>query len=196
MSEFTTHPHVETRVPRARAAERRPDSENTVLQLQRTAGNAVVTELLRRSTGNRETVQRKGSTPKKPKKTSSPVPKSCSDDAKACFSVSRHRAWLLKPGKVVVIEVSALGGRKGHPTPTGRTFTVINKDANHHSSKYKDSKTGKPAPMPHYVQFASEVGFHAGSLSTESHGCVHLSAADAKKFFDALEVGDRVDVVP
>ena len=133
--------------------------------------------------------------PKK-KKTSTPVPASCSADARACFSISRRRAWLLQPGRVVQLDVPALGGRKGHPTPQGHTFKVIDKDANHHSSKYKDPKTGKGAPMPHYVHFAPQVGFHAGSLGTESHGCVHLSPRDAKTFFDNLNVGDRVDVVP
>lgn len=133
--------------------------------------------------------------PQGKKKKSTPVPAKCSADAKACFSISQRRAWLLKSGKVVQVEVSALGGRKGHPTPQGK-FTVLNKDKDHHSSKYNDPKTGKPAPMPHYVQFAPAVGFHAGSLSTESHGCVHLSAGDAKTFFDSLGKGDRVDVVP
>lgn len=133
--------------------------------------------------------------PQAKKKKSTPVPAKCSADAKACFSISQHRAWLLKAGKVVQVEVSALGGRKGHPTPQGK-FTVIDKDKNHHSSKYNDPKTGKPAPMPNYVNFAPAVGFHAGSLSTESHGCVHLSAGDAKTFFDNLSKGDRVDVVP
>ena len=50
--------------------------------------------------------------------------------------------------------------------------------------------------MPRYVHFAPQAGFPAGSLSTESHGCVHLSAGDAKTFFDNLDKGDRVDVVP
>jgi hypothetical protein len=130
------------------------------------------------------------------KKTSTPVPASCSADARACFSISRRRAWLLQPGRVAQLDVPALGGRKGHSTPQGHTFKVIDKDANHHSSKYKDPKTGKGAPMPHYVHFAPQVGFHAGSLGTESHGCVHLSPRDAKTFFDNLNVGDRVDVVP
>ena len=70
---------------------------------------------------------------------------------------------------------------------------MIYKDKDHRSSKYKVK--GKGAPMPFYVNFAPQVGFHAGSLTTPSHGCVHLSISDAEKFFNNLEVGDRVDVV-
>jgi len=140
-------------------------------------------------------VQRDTKAPTRRKKPATAGLAACSADAKACFSVSQRRAWLLKPGKVVQTEVSALGGRKGHPTPIGK-FTVADKDADHHSSKYKDPKTGKGAPMPNYVHFAPQVGFHAGSLSTESHGCVHLAPGDSKTFFDNLNKGDRVDVVP
>jgi hypothetical protein len=140
-------------------------------------------------------VQRDDKPNVKKKKPPTPVPGKCSNDARACFSISGKRAWLLKPGKVVEIDVPALGGRKGHPTPQGK-FKVVAKDADHHSSIYKDPKTGKPAPMPNYVNFAPAVGFHAGSLAVESHGCVHLSPAGAKIFFDGLKVGDRVDVVP
>ena len=119
------------------------------------------------------------------------LPAPCSPDAKACFSISKKTAWLkLASGNITV---PALGGRKGHPTPRGKSFTVISKDRNHRSSLYK--KKGKGAPMPFYVHFAPAVGFHAGSLATPSHGCVHLSASDAEKFFKNLEVGDRVDVV-
>jgi lipoprotein-anchoring transpeptidase ErfK/SrfK len=70
---------------------------------------------------------------------------------------------------------------------------VIAKDKDHRSSLYKVK--GKGAPMPFYVNFAPAVGFHAGSLSTPSHGCVHLSASDAETFFNNLDVGDRVDVI-
>jgi len=119
------------------------------------------------------------------------LPKPCSPDAKACFSISKKAAWLkLASG---VITVSALGGRNGHPTPLGKSFKVIQKDKDHRSSLYKVK--GKGAPMPFYVNFAPAVGFHAGSLTTPSHGCVHLSASDAEKFFNNLEVGDRVDVI-
>ena len=116
--------------------------------------------------------------------------KACGKRAKACFSISKRMAWLKLASSVVA--VAALGGRKSHPTPVGH-FKVILKDKNHKSTKYKVKK--KPAPMPYYVNFAPQVGFHAGSLKTESHGCVHLSSASAKTFFDNLDVGDGVDVV-
>lgn len=119
---------------------------------------------------------------------SSGVPSQCRTTARACFSISRRTAWLLGPGRQVVVAVPALGGRPGHPTPTGQ-FQVIFHDQNHFSSKYH-------APMPFYVNFTSQVGFHAGSLSVLSHGCVHLSRANAERFFNYLNNGDQVDVVP
>jgi Domain of unknown function (DUF4157)/L,D-transpeptidase catalytic domain len=123
--------------------------------------------------------------------TTQSLPKPCSPDAKACFSVSKKTAWLKLAS--AIISVLALGGRKGHPTPLGKSFKVIRKDKDHRSSLYKVK--GKGAPMPFYVNFAPAVGFHAGSLATPSHGCVHLSASDAERFFNNLEVGDRVDVI-
>jgi hypothetical protein len=120
------------------------------------------------------------------------LPKPCSPDAKACFSVGKQQAWL-KLASGEIISVPALGGRKGHRTPLGKKFKVISKDKDHKSSLYKVK--GKGAPMPFYVNFAPAVGFHAGSLSTPSHGCVHLSASDAERFFNNLDVGDRVDVI-
>jgi hypothetical protein len=122
----------------------------------------------------------------------SQMPASCGN-AKACFSISARTAWLTTASGV--IKVNALGGRAGHPTPTGNHFKVIFKDAHHRSTKYKDKRTGQSAPMPFYVNFAPEVGFHAGSLSEESHGCIHLSQADAQTFFNHLQVGDPVTVI-
>jgi hypothetical protein len=121
-------------------------------------------------------------------RSSSGVPSQCRANAKACFSISRRTAWLLRPGRHVVVAVPALGGRPGHPTPTGQ-FSVQFHARDHFSSRYH-------APMPFYVNFTNEVGFHAGSLSVLSHGCVHLSRANAERFFDYLSNGDPVDVVP
>lgn len=118
----------------------------------------------------------------------SSVPAGCRATAKACFSISQQKAWLLRRGRVVVVAVPALGGRSGHPTPTGH-FNVQFLDKDHVSSIYN-------APMPFYVNFTTAIGFHAGSLRVRSHGCVHLSRANAERFFDYLKVGDHVDVVP
>ena len=47
----------------------------------------------------------------------------------------------------------------------------------------------------HAVFFAAGgIAFHEGPLDVPSHGCVHLAAADAIAFFDALKPGNEVDV--
>jgi hypothetical protein len=117
-----------------------------------------------------------------------PVPSSCRTTAKACFSVSQHRLWLLRPGRVLVASFPALGGRPGHETPTGHHSVIRKIEHGHISSLYH-------APMELYVQFANMVGFHVGSLSVMSHGCVHLDQAAARRTFDHLNNGDHVDVV-
>jgi lipoprotein-anchoring transpeptidase ErfK/SrfK len=122
------------------------------------------------------------------------LPRGCTRNTRACFSVSQCTAWLVKPNGTI-LRVPALGGQPGHETPLGR-FQVIRKDEHHFSSLYKVKGTSRRAPMPFYVQFAPAVGFHAGSLGTRSHGCVHLSRADAQTFFETLRVGDEVVVIP
>ena len=105
----------------------------------------------------------------------------------ACIDVSAKKAWLVENGQVVKT-VSALGGRSGHRTPTG-TFQVEWKDPDHVSKTYDN------APMPYSVFFAPGIATHGGSLAERSHGCVHLSTANAKTFYNALGVGDTVQVV-
>lgn len=85
--------------------------------------------------------------------------------------------------------VPALGGRKGNATPTG-TFHVLSKEKVHLSREFDN------APMPNSVFFYPGDAFHTGSLSTPSHGCVHLSSAASQKFFDTLQVGQEVQIVP
>ena len=51
--------------------------------------------------------------------------------------------------------------------------------------------------MPYSVFFTNTgVAFHQGSLKAKSHGCVHLSHADAVTFYNSLHPGDVVQVVP
>lgn len=112
----------------------------------------------------------------------------CSVEARACFSVSRKKAWLIEKGKAIY-SADALGGEKGKGvTPIGVHYvTWKNKKA--YSQKHR-------AQMPWAVFFVrAKVAFHQGNLSVTSHGCVHLSPKDAEKFYNTLKRGDRVEVV-
>jgi hypothetical protein len=106
----------------------------------------------------------------------------------SCVSLSEKLAWLLQDGKVVFGPVPMLPGSPSDPTPTG-TFQVAWK-AKHYTSR----EFGEP--MPNAVFFAAGgIAFHAGSLTTSSHGCVHLNDSDSAKFFDSLPVGATVQVM-
>ena len=106
----------------------------------------------------------------------------------ACVDISSKKAWLLDGGKIVYGPVPITTGRKGHATPTGM-FHVLSKEKMHLSKEFDD------APMPNSVFFYPGDAFHTGSLSTPSHGCVHLSSTASLKFFNTLSVGDPVQVV-
>jgi lipoprotein-anchoring transpeptidase ErfK/SrfK len=112
----------------------------------------------------------------------------CSVVARACVDLSAREAWLVNNGTVVHGPVPIMPGRPGWRTPVG-TFRVRFKAAHFYSTEFK-------APMPYSVFFYRGDAFHAGSLSVYSHGCVHLSWAAAVRFFDTLQVGDVVQVVP
>ena len=114
----------------------------------------------------------------------------CSATARACIDLSANKSWLLDgAGHVTYGPVPITSGRPGYRTPTG-TFRVQWKDIDHKSSLYDD------APMPYSVFFNGGIAFHAGSLSVPSHGCIHLSLAAAKMYFNTLHIGDIVQVVP
>jgi lipoprotein-anchoring transpeptidase ErfK/SrfK len=113
----------------------------------------------------------------------------CSSSARACIDLSANRAWLMQDGKVQYGPVPITHGRQGYLTPPG-TFRVSFKDMNHKSSLFNS------APMPYSVFFNGGVAFHQGSLRQLSHGCVHLSRTAAKTFFNTLQTGDVVQVVP
>ncbi|MEO7654211.1 MAG: L,D-transpeptidase family protein [Sphingomicrobium sp.] len=81
-------------------------------------------------------------------------------------------------------------GKPGHETPTG-VFTILQKDPNHHSSKYNN------APMLFQERLTLDgVALHAGGLPgyPESHGCVHLPLEFAKLLFGITHLGGTVIV--
>jgi lipoprotein-anchoring transpeptidase ErfK/SrfK len=101
--------------------------------------------------------------------------------------LGRHLAWLQDRGQVVYGPVRTGTALPGHATPRG-VWPVAWKAPQWVSTEYGIS-------MPWSVFFApGGIAFHAGPLNRRSHGCVHLAPSAARHFFDALQVGDRVDV--
>lgn len=113
----------------------------------------------------------------------------CSAKADACIDLSVNTSWLTHNGAVTYGGVPITSGKPGYETPPG-SFQVTYKDIDHWSEAYD-------APMPYSVFFTtSGIAFHEGSLSEESHGCIHLSNTAAKRYFSTLQPGDVVEVVP
>ena len=114
----------------------------------------------------------------------------CPPAAAACVDLSRHLTWLQSDGTVTFGPVRMEPGPAGSANATPRgTFTVIWKGGpNVISNIYNE-------PMPWAVQFTSGgVAFHAGSLTLPSHGCVHLTMANAHYYNEHLAIGAEVVV--
>ena len=115
---------------------------------------------------------------------------SCPAKATACVDLTRHITWLQTDGRVTFGPVRAEPGPPGsaHATPRG-TFQVSWKAGpNFVSDIYHE-------PMPWAVFFApGGIAFHGGSLTTPSHGCVHLTTANAHYYNEHLPVGAEVVV--
>src|SRR5581483_10759133 len=82
-------------------------------------------------------------------------------------------------------------GERGRETPSG-VFSVIQKDADHHSNLYDD------AFMPHMQRLTwSGIALHGGPLPgyAASHGCVRMPYDFAEHLFDLTQLGLRVIVV-
>jgi lipoprotein-anchoring transpeptidase ErfK/SrfK len=112
----------------------------------------------------------------------------CGLGVKACVQLSTGQAWLRTSPTSVTGPVLIGYGIGKHATPTGK-FEVSWKAEHWVSMEYHE-------PMPDAVFFApGGIAFHAGSLDTSSHGCVHLQPSVAAKFFKALKPGDLVQVL-
>lgn len=118
------------------------------------------------------------------------------------------------PGTLVRLEGSkeisrwnVSSGKPGHETPKG-SFSIYDRDEGHRSSSYgkcdgkKIGPDGKSkckgkyvgADMHYYQEFSSQVGFHRGSPSVMSHGCIHVADAKAKKLWGWSDIGTPVEV--
>jgi len=119
----------------------------------------------------------------------------CSTSARSCVDLESQKAWLISDGKVVRGPVKISSGGAGKETPLGHSFRVFRKEQDHKSGEFKLAN-GQPAPMPWSVFFADGgIAFHSGNPARASSGCIHLPDADAKAWFDHLQIGDQVQAV-
>ena len=134
------------------------------------------------------------------------------------INLSEQRAFLYA-GDEIVLSGPVSTGREGYHTTPGR-YSVIQKDLDHRSSEFgayvdKNDVIVKPdvdlhkdprppgttfvgAPMPYFLRFYDGVGMHQGYLPgyPASHGCIRTTEPKARRFFDAVEVGTPVRIVP
>jgi L,D-transpeptidase catalytic domain len=91
-----------------------------------------------------------------------------------------------------ILRAPVSSGQKGRETPAG-IFSVIQKDADHHSNLYDD------AFMPHMQRITwSGIALHGGPLPghAASHGCVRMPYDFAEHLFGMTKLGMRVIVAP
>ena len=115
----------------------------------------------------------------------------CPAAAVACVDLARHITWLQSDGNVSFGPVQMEPGKPGsgpHATPAG-TFQVQWKAGPDFMSDIYNE------PMPWATFFApGGVAFHGGSLTHWSHGCVHLTVANAHYYQEHLPIGAEVVV--
>jgi lipoprotein-anchoring transpeptidase ErfK/SrfK len=80
---------------------------------------------------------------------------------------------------------------RNKPTPLGR-FEVLGKDKDYRSAAYD-------AAMPYSLFLTRDgIAIHASDVRhrNATHGCIGVPIEFARRLFDAVQVGDPVDVVP
>ncbi len=134
------------------------------------------------------------------------------------ISLSEQRAYFYKGDQLVGVSIISTG-REGFGTPTG-SWRLQQKERDHKSSLYgnyvdaqgniikKDVDTSKDkrppgaiydgASMPYFMRIHGGVGMHEGFLPgyPASHGCIRMPEFMAEKFFNNVEVGTPVSIVP
>jgi len=91
-----------------------------------------------------------------------------------------------------IMRAPVSSGQRGRETPAG-VFSVIQKDADHHSNLYDD------AFMPHMERITwSGIALHGGPLPghAASHGCVRMPYGFAERLFGKTKLGMRVIIAP
>jgi lipoprotein-anchoring transpeptidase ErfK/SrfK len=141
------------------------------------------------------------------------------DNAHVIVSLTKQRAYLMT-GEEIAIDSPISSGKRGHGTPSG-SFSVREKDKDHHSSLYGDYKDSSgrtvrggisaqidSAPSgTHFVGASMKwfmrltdggVGMHVGILPgyPASHGCIRMPEPAAAQFYAHVKVGTPVQVDP
>ena len=139
------------------------------------------------------------------------------DNVHIIVSLPKQRAYLLT-GEQIIVDSPISSGKHGHSSPSG-SFTVLEKDPNHHSTLYGDfvDSSGRivragvsmhidsapsgthfqGAAMKWFMRLTGEgVGMHVGILPgyPASHGCIRMPSDGAKLFYDHVKVGTPVEV--
>lgn len=114
------------------------------------------------------------------------VPESAGPE-RVVIGLSDQMAYLYR-GDTLMAATTISSGRDSKPTPTG-IFSILSKTPMYRSRKYDN------APMP-YAEFFEPHGIalHAGYVGEEpnSHGCVHLPRAFAKKLYSITDIGTPI----
>jgi lipoprotein-anchoring transpeptidase ErfK/SrfK len=97
-----------------------------------------------------------------------------------------HQTATIEGGGLDFEDIKVATGRPGFATSQG-CFTAFKAQADYVSHKYH-------APMPYAVFFHGGEALHVGSITTRSHGCVHLTTDVAKAVFKTYEAGYTVRV--
>jgi L,D-transpeptidase catalytic domain len=112
--------------------------------------------------------------------------RSCPSAATACADLSARLTWLQSDGTITYGPVRMEPGLPR--TPRGTFHVEWKAGAHYMSTEYHE-------PMPYAVFFApGGIAFHGGSLTTPSHGCIHLDIGSARYYDDHLPVGAEVVV--
>lgn len=104
-------------------------------------------------------------------------------------SLPMQRAYVYR-GDMMIAAASVSTGKDGKDTPVG-VFPILQKREMHRSNLYN------AAPMPFMQRLTWDgVALHAGNNPgfPDSHGCIRLPAAFAKKLFSITSVGTNVIV--
>jgi hypothetical protein len=114
----------------------------------------------------------------------------CPAAAAACVDLARHITWLQTGGRVSFGPVAMEPGKPGsaHTTPRG-TFQVSWKAG----PTFVSDIYNEPMPWPTFFA-PGGIAFHGGSLTQWSHGCVHLTVANAHYYNQHLPIGAEVVV--